>query len=229
MDSPRWKRTKQNGTFRWGGDAKQDLIRCHQQENDNNTPMDATVETAVAEGAHTDTRTLVGFKATLEKLHYVATKPEIVERELLWQMQGRGGNIQAQAEFKEEILAQRNLSTFTIMCDNSPFLTICHSVRKFFAEPGDKNKGLHGKCIAFVGDCVQSHDPQVVILSNLVWDWINPEVFTDYEILEENYHSGNGNQAKLFNPPDRATVTAISTPLKNRLREKERRRKGIWM
>ena len=140
------------------GNATRDYEKLSTEEGgqaclwDDNTPTDGTVEMSVVEEVTKDTRTSMGFRVTLEKLRYVATKPEIVEKELMWQVRGRGENTQAQAKFKEEILAQRPIRAFAIMCENSPFLTISHSIRKFFADPGDENKGLHRKVIAFVGD-----------------------------------------------------------------------------
>ena len=201
--------------------------RAQQQHQDNDdsiqTPPDITGDISADDDVKRGDRATSGFKATLEKLRYVATKPDIVEKELLWQQQGKEGNVPAQAQFKEEILAQRHLRTFAIMCENSPFLTIGHSIGKFFADPGDENKGLHGKCVAFVGDRVQNRDPQIITLPNSAWDWVTPEVFMDYEVLEEYYHTSNGNHAKLFNPPDRST--ARSAPLQKPTKKKGKKKK----
>jgi hypothetical protein len=56
-----------------------------------------------------------GFKSTLERLRYTATKPNILEKELQWQQKGKQ-NHHEQDLFKEEILAQCHLRPFAIMC-----------------------------------------------------------------------------------------------------------------
>ncbi len=145
------------------------------------------------------------FRITLERMRYSATKPDVLEKELQWQQAGRQ-NHQNQDNFKEEILAQRHLRPFAIMCHNSPFLTICHSIAKFFGEPGDEEKGLHGKCMAFVGDRDTNREPQVIILPDEAWEWISPEVYVDYEALEQFYDADTetGNGTRLFIPPPRS-------------------------
>jgi hypothetical protein len=167
------------------------------------------------------------FYATLDNLRYSATKPDVLEKELLWQQGGKNGNTHAQAAFKEEILAQRSLHTFAIMCKNSPYLTICHSLGKFFSNPSDKAKGFHGKCIAFVGDRDNSRELQMVILPESAWEWITPMVFVDHTALEEFYEPQNRNATKLFPPhhnlPNPRRRRAL---LPERERKKDQNQKG---
>ncbi len=132
----------------------------------------------------------------------------------------------AQRQFKEEILAQRHLRVFALMCTNSPYLMICHSISKFFSDSGDESKGLHGKqCIAFVGDRVDGREPQAMILPNVAWKWITPKVFEDYEALEEFYQPNNGNQARLFPPPEAETENTTSQTNPQRKKGHKRCRK----
>jgi hypothetical protein len=147
------------------------------------------------------------IQITLERSRHTATKPDILEKELQWQQKGTQ-NRPEQDRFKEEILAQRHVRPFAIMCKNSPFLTICHSIAKFFGDPGDEEKGLHGKCMAFVGDRDRNREPQVVILPDEAWDWITPEVYVDYEALQNFYDAGNGKGARFFIPPPKQATSA---------------------
>jgi hypothetical protein len=186
----------------------------YKHDNEAPTTTNAEYENSIA-SLHTSRKKTTGeFYSILDKQRYTVTKPDIVEKELLWQQAGMGGNKTAQSEFKEEMLAQRTLRTFAIMCKNSPYLTICHSLAKFYSSPGEESKGLHGKCIAFVGDREESRDPQMVILPDNAWDWISPTVYADYEALEDFYDPQKGNATKLFPPlarPALATTTRQGT------------------
>jgi hypothetical protein len=165
-----------------------------------------------------------GFYFTLNKLRHSATKPDALEKELLWQQAGANGNTAAQNNFKDELLAQRHLRTVAFMCKHSSYITIGHSIAKFFGEPGDEEKGLHAKCIAFIGDRKDTREPQSVILPHSAWEWVNPEVFEDYEALGEFFDPQNGNQTRLFTPPIHTTELTELTTKKHGTRQASKKK-----
>ncbi len=148
-----------------------------------------------------------GFATVLKKLGEGPHDPDRVEKELNWQKLSKTDP----AAFKATVLSTFTFRAFALMPANSPYITLCHSIGQFCGEPGDENKGLHGQCIAFVGDRKIDRDPMVVILPNKAWEWTQPFINGDTAELEEYYEPGNGNDATFFIAPAEARDTASTT------------------
>ncbi len=146
-----------------------------------------------------------GFTAVLIKLGDGPQDPDTVEKELNWQRLSRTDP----SVFKTTVV-----STFTfraLMQANSPYIMLCQSIGQFSGEPGNENKGLHGKCIAFVRDQRRDRDPMVVILPEEAWEWTQPFINGDTTELEDYYEPGKGNDATFFIAPAEALETVSTT------------------
>lgn len=129
-------------------------------------------------------------------------EPIIVERELMWQSEALlSEDTQAQADFKDRMLQQLHLRAFALMRENSPYITIVHSIGKFFPaiteDYSTVNKGVY---VGFVGDRKQQRSPAAISLPKEVWEWTIPEVFLDYDLLGAHYEDEE-NYASLFDKP----------------------------
>ena len=128
-----------------------------------------------------------GFEVALAKLGETVLNPTVVERELQWQNESMAESETEQQEFRDEMLQQQTLRAFVLIQENSPYLTICHSVGKFFNPPGENAKPLHGKYIGVMGDRTEYRDPIPVILPALAWEWKTPVVHTAVAAIKEFY------------------------------------------
>lgn len=150
-----------------------------------------------------------GFEVAMTKLGERMFEPTIVERELRWQREELlGEDKQAQSDFKDMMLQQQHFRAFALITDQCPFLTIVHSIGKYF-PPFQGDTTLSGRYIGFVGDRKQTRSPVPIALPNDVWDWAIPEVFLDYDALAAHYEDDK-NYATLFTKPSDST-TATST------------------
>ncbi len=155
-----------------------------------------------------------GFAAVLKKLGEGPHDPDTVEKELKWQQQTRT----VPAAFKTTVLSTFTFRAFAFMRANSPYITLCHSIGKFCGEPGDKNKGLHGQCIAFVGDRKMDRDPMVAILPTEAWEWTQLTINGDTDALEEYYEPGKGNEATFFiSPPSNTAKSSKARQVKQKV------------
>jgi hypothetical protein len=82
---------------------------------------------------------------------------------------------------------------------NLPYITICHSVGKFFPSITSGTANNIGQCIAFVGDRT-SHDPLPIALPDSVWNWIVPLVYKQQDDIIDFYEDTD-NYGTLFYPP----------------------------
>lgn len=129
-----------------------------------------------------------GFEVAMAKLGEKILNPAVVERELTWQDEATmSESTAAQQEFRDQVLQEQTMRAFALMQDDSPYLTICHSVGKFFNSPGEHAKALHGKYIGVIGDRTQYRDPSPVILPAVVWEWKTPVVHTAVGAIKEFY------------------------------------------
>jgi hypothetical protein len=159
--------------------------------NDDRSGNEDSYASSLAPARHQQTagqqQSFSDFQRALQLIGERAWEPAGLEGELKWQVIGGNGNHEGQAIFRHQVIAQRHLRVFAIMCPKTPYITFCHSIATYFCDPGDEDKGLHGKDIAFVGDRAQGREPQRIILPVEVWDWINPTVMVDARALEEFY------------------------------------------
>ena len=138
-------------------------------------------------------REFSGFETVLAKMGENIFEPAVVERELQWQNEGVGETESGWEEFKDQVLQLQSFRAFVIMQEQSPYLTICHSVGKFFNAPGEHAQLLHGKYIGVVGDRRGSRDPSPIIIPKEVWEWTTPVVHTNvgqvkaFYAISENY------------------------------------------
>lgn len=144
-----------------------------------------------------------GLEVAMTKLGERMFEPTIVERELLWQQEDvLSENTQAQSEFTDRFLQQQHFRAFAMMRENSPYITIVHSIGKFFPMmTGDSETAAKGIYVGFVGDRKQNRSPIAISLPQTVWGWIIPEVFLDYELLESYYEDPEAYATLFVQPP----------------------------
>ena len=142
----------------------------------------------------TGTNEFSGFAVALAKMGETILDPSVVERELKWQNEETmGEDANAQQEFRDQVLQLQTLRAFVLMQEQSSYLTICHSVGKFFNSPGEDAQPLHGQYIGIVGDRQEHRDPSPIILPQRAWEWTTPVVHTavaaikEFFEVEENY------------------------------------------
>lgn len=121
------------------------------------------------------------------------------ERKLNLQKPALCSKVTLREYFKEQVLCSHHFRAFAIMQTNSPYITICHSIGKFFPSINTAAINNMGQCIAFVGDRT-SQDPLPIAPPNTVWDWIVPLVYKHQGKIIEFYNDTD-NYGTLFYPP----------------------------
>ena len=145
-----------------------------------------------------------GFEVAMTKSGERMLEPVIVERELKWQREELlGEDKQAQAEFKDRMLQQQHFRAFALMTEASPYLTIVHSIGKYFPPIEADHTDFSGQYIGFVGDRKQTRSPLPISLPKEVWEWTIPDVYLDFDLLAAHYENVE-NYATLFSAPPAA-------------------------
>lgn len=118
-----------------------------------------------------------GFEVAMNKSGERMLEPVIVEWELKWQREELLlEKPQAQSDFKDMMLQQHNFRGFALMTESSPYITIIHSVGKYFPPFQAEATEFAGQYIGFVGDRKQSRSPVPIALPKEVWEWSVPMV-----------------------------------------------------
>ena len=129
-----------------------------------------------------------GFEEAMNKSGERMLEPLIVERELKWQREELlAEKPQAQADFKDMMLQQQNLRAFALMSGPSPYITIVHSVGKYFPPIEADSTEFGGQFIGFVGDRKQARSPVPISLPKDVWEWTVPMIYLDYDAVATHY------------------------------------------
>jgi hypothetical protein len=142
-----------------------------------------------------DIKEYSGFEVAINKLEEKQLESSVVKRELDWQG-AVGSDVSKQLNFKDQVLQQQHFRAFALMRTNSPYVTICHSIGKFFPKPEVSN----GKYIGFIGDRTSNQDPVPFVLPDTVWKWTAPNVHKSIEDITKFYEQ-EGNYGKLFTQP----------------------------
>ena len=171
--------------------------------------MDGIVDEVATLPAHPipTLRPYSGFEVAMTKSGERMLEPVIVERELKWQREELlGEDKQAQAEFKDRMLQQQHFRAFAIMTEASPYLTIVHSIGKYFPPIEADHTDFSGQYIGFVGDRKQTRSPLPISLPKEVWEWNTPDVYLDFDLLAAHYENVE-NYATLFAAPPAGNET----------------------
>ena len=148
-----------------------------------------------------------GFKTALARLGEKILAPTSVERELGWQKTTFADNPEKGREFRDQVLQLQHFRAFALMRVNSPYITICHSIGKFFDPTGDTTKGWQGKYVGFVGDRKVGRDPFAIVLPEEAWDWSVPIIETNGALLNDFYKTdANYGHLYISDPPPAATA-----------------------
>ena len=129
---------------------------------------------------------LSGFTSVIEKANAVGFSTARTERELNLQKPALCSDATLREHFGEQVLCSHQFRAFALMQSNSPYITICHSMGKFFPSFNTGASTNIGECIAFVGDRT-SQDPLPIALPNLVWNWIVPLVYKQQDDILDFY------------------------------------------
>lgn len=142
-----------------------------------------------------------GFEVAMTKSGERMFEPMIVERELKWQREeALGDDKKAQSNFKDMILQQQHFRAFALMTPSTPYITIVHSIGKYFPPIEADQTIVKGQYIGFVGDRKQTRAPVPIALPEEVWEWAIPEVFLDYDVLASHYEE-EARSATFFTAP----------------------------
>ena len=143
-----------------------------------------------------------GFEVAMNKSGERMLEPVIVERELKWQREELlAENKEAREAFKDMMLQQQHFRAFALMTENSPFISIVHSIGKYFPPIEADYTEFKGRQIGFVGDRKQTRSPVPVVLPSEVWDWTIPEVYLDYDAVAEYYEDADNYSTFFTKPP----------------------------
>lgn len=149
-----------------------------------------------------------GFEVAMTKLGERMLEPVIVERELKWQREDLlSEDKTAQAKFKDMMLQQQLFRAFALMTPSSPYITIVHSIGKYFPPIEADSKEFAGQYMGFVGDRKQSRSPVPISLPPGVWEWDVPMVYLDYEAVA-SYYEDDDKYATYFQAPSEETAPA---------------------
>ena len=75
-----------------------------------------------------------------------------VDRKLSWQKTTFEDNPEKRQQFRDQVVQLQHFRAFALMRMDSPYITICHSIRKLFDPIRDASKGCQGKYVGFIGD-----------------------------------------------------------------------------
>ena len=149
-----------------------------------------------------------GFEVAMNKSGERMLEPVIVERELKWQREELlAEQPQAQSDFRDMMLQQQHFRGFALMTESSSYITIVHSVGKYFPPIDAEATKFAGQYIGFVGDRKQSRSPVPISLPKEVWEWTVPMVYLDYDAVAA-YYETEAHYATLFKHPAESNESA---------------------
>ena len=147
------------------------------------TPAPVTQRTHI----HQPDDSYSGFKTAFAGLGEKLLDPVSVERELLWQDAAFKENTEKSKEFWDQAIQLQHFRAFALMRVDSPYITICHSIGKFFDPTGDLSKGWQGKYVGFVGDRKIGRNPFALVLPEAAWTWTVPIIESLTDLIREFY------------------------------------------